>query len=801
VCIYELLSFFAGAWNGGRHALCLLVQTGDVERDRQQTVLFIKNLLDGGPLDPGIYRLSAKVLWLSAESIRLRYSSEIARELLQRCRSIENGAPQDQVPSDIIAWRDNMKKAFDDAYSTCADQLSRQFAEMSFSVEPHRFTARFGYAKPTDTEGRRGRLRSLIEALRPDAAYEALRSQDATRYAELFYLFQRALRPFTQLETILGRVEWTMPRCYDFPGTGSEEIPDPVLDPESGPDDGAPALPATPVWTSNPDLRNIVSQIAAISEGLRELGRMRERRARRSQRQNLEARLSEMLNALTLLVQSEEEAIKSDNDLLRRSPELFMSAYDTCWADFLRPFLVGFLPELWGSRRLIFRLPLWVPAPLFSRSRLVTSSIGLLLQGLRLLNLYQFLTASLACYRNSMTESFKILQRVRKRLPGLPNHLRNIDEELNLTSNIESPEPTWTHNPQMLEVTFNDPGDPKELIQTAILASEPLLTEHSSAIAEWARRSRIQEEDPVVPDPFSYWISANFQEDDAWRVSEQMIKAVAGMENYQKHLSLDDDRAGCFAVCNRDRIPAPLQDDDWCNWKRLALQHTDSPLKYDALRMLETINAQTKEPVGLLLDRGLADGFFILDTQGNIGLTDVTYPWLDDHARRVFFQRKTGLGRREFHKKCDSFVLRALWPWVFWTCDATECRIEWPIVSREDPDAAFSVIMAIDTDRAPNHGYFGKPEIHASDFMLVDSLDPVLMRLFAPSIRQAARSRFFTETILKNLLLGGSKRNRTISMEMKQLLTVYSDYCLFKQLSAPDWGELGFEEWNSDTAR
>ena len=757
VFVYETVCFFKETCDQAELDFGYLNFSGDKGADEEQIILFIQSTLKTKEPRHRIFRYQGTAVWWSPQSIRKEFFCKVAGRCLKKARELENDE-SGHITEEMVPWRTKFKDAFDLEFKRLTNDFTEQFSNARFSVDTDSFIRRFGY-------GRSDNFERLINAIMPERNVEALRSQDREGHEDTSFLFHPAINPFSALRERMILLERLAPLFYAFPASGINDIQKIELD--QGPAKGQPHIQesdlrsklGTPLWTGSPDISNMVQEMGSLRHSFQELADIRNRNTRRTRRRELETALGHFLQTIQIFVNGEEDTLlaRPGAELLRCLPNLFFLAYRTFWDQFVQPFIVELVPAVWSGRRFIFQLPAFVPAPFFRSSLITTYIIEILIEAVRLLNLYQFLYVSLTQYRSTITESQRRLTTIKKRLPLFREQIKNIKIELALAQQETFKGISWINDPEMLLAAPEGKTDRRRLVKSALNEAASIIETRADRIGEMASLSREPGGAVLDQEPNRFWIPAYFQVNEAWAVSKNMIQGIVQDKDFQQLLPISEGENRYYYMDRSERIADPSREPEWSVWKRCALQKTDEPLRKDIQTFSHVHGMEHENLVHILIGRGFEKDFWELtkeDKGGDLTIAMDAYAWSDFVIRRTFFQHKTGLTRTVFEKKCDRFQLRAIVSWLKWfqAQSRKSGTLRPSDMMNPDKGEIFESILDMVMNRTP-HPYFGRPHINPPYFMLEDCMDPALMRLFMAENKNTAMARHFSRKHLFNLLV------------------------------------------------
>ena len=543
IFIYETICFFKETSDRRELDFGYLSLSGNKNADEEQINLFIQSTLKLKEPVPGIFRYQGTVVWWSPQSFKKEFCCKVAGKCLNKPRELEKNE-QAYIAEEIALWRSNFKDAFDRELGKLTNDFTDQFNQAGFAIQADGFIRRFEHGKNDSFE-------RVIHAIMPETTVEVLRSQDRAGNQDTSFLFHPAITPFSALQDRINHLERLAPLFYEFPALGINAIQ--KIEWDHGPATGQPHIQesdlrsglGTPLWTGSPDISNMVQEMDTLRLSFEEMAGIRNRNARRTRRRELETALGHFLETMQNLVSSEEDALmaRPGAELLRCLPNLFFLAYRTVWDKFVQPFIGELVPAVWSGRRFIFQLPRFVPAPFFSRSLFITYIIEILLEAVRLLNLYQFLYVSLTRYRSNITESLKGLNNIRKRLPLFREQIKHIKKELALAQQENLKGISWMDDPASLETAPEGETDRRQLIKTALNRATSLIEVRAGQIGELARLSRELGGAPLDEEPDRFWVPGYFQVNEAWAVSKEMIQRIVQDTEFQQFFPISEGRA------------------------------------------------------------------------------------------------------------------------------------------------------------------------------------------------------------------------------------------------------------------
>lgn len=788
VFIYEKLSMLIELQKQYRFAICYLSLTGESEQDRKQQILLAKygaeyaeTAGENGP-SSGVYLFSAEVsLWIP-KRIRMRYASKIAKEFLTKAWKLEERFPDEYVPENIRPWWDNMQEAFYDKANRLGKEFGEAFSNTSFGVDRAEFVERFGTGRPRFRG--QSRFDRLIRLLAPDNK-ALLRKQNVDEQPDLFFLFSPAIRPFVALEEVLAGLEKMQPLFYRFPAVNINKIKQVEWEMPDASEFAVAEnrLQNIPLWSANPEISARIQELGRLTQAVDQL-----RTARGATRSNLQQQFIQDLEAFRNnfheIVNSEVQTILMDHDILLRFPATIFAAYTEFWRQFMSPFLEMY-QRAWWCRRFVFQLPAWLPAPFFSRSPLIITLADILIDAIRLLDLYQFTAQSLMFYRESMKRSYCSIDRIKGKLPCLEDQIEHIFVELEETSFMDR-HFDWSQltDDKITVVSEEYYLNPERLVEETMEQATALIKKAVSQIASQAKKTRTNCKQ-IEQSPFTVFTPAHFQKNEAWVMADDMAKTILRHPDFDL-LDLEGKKDVYQVIYDKEKIDI-LQDQGWRTWKKRALKETDKRLEYDAI-VYSIPNIESKKLVEWLVNTGELKGFLEQGREGRIGIPEQVFKWLSPESRRFFFQRRRGLTKTELVKKCDPYILQELHSWVMWIMKKIDPEMDVDDIFSCKAGELFDLISNESNLRGQEvnhfdhiyaHRYFGKPYLLTPYFMLVDCMSPVLMRLFAPAPGNAA-PRYFSRDYFKNYLK--EQENQELLYE---LTAVFFDYCMYTDQAFP----------------
>lgn len=761
VMLYERLSFLV--MQPEKVLVCLFC-TGDQIPDVRQRELLAAYLVrsDVKTLTRGVYHFSAReVLW-SPDQIRHRFYIGLAKKILVAAWHDENAniaTYVSDVSEDFLPWRLDMQAAFQTEIRQREEIFATAIAMANFTMDPTEITARYGYGRPAGRDAQRSD--TMLELLAPERNSSRPDRVAGERREESFPLFLAMNRPFATLPDVIGAVEDSLPTFYDFPETTSAGVRQFSSELERLDAVSLAALRErqNPFRSETADFPLFQEHLARLPALMDQYARGRGQ-ARRLQREALTRELTGLVAEMRALVDAEVESVRSHPNLLRLDPVRFDVAYAESWRLIFQP-LFSLRLASWGSRRFLFPLPPWLPGQIHRHTVIMRRLHELLGETVRLLNLYQYAAISLSRFREDIAESMTVVHQLNHRIERLRRHRDNIVQELDTADGI-----ILESKPTLATERFDTKlPDPEAMLVEMLDASTQKVTQVvQEDISRLGQGSHLPGAGKPAGD-FLAFLPCIYQHEDAWKAADTM-RLIAGHPIFTKILKLPQAAPSEYVVqCEWEKIDLLSENADWRRLKKEALQRSSTPFYHDAV--VRTMPDMKPELLtNWIIETGLAKGMFSKDERQWIGLaSDVAGSWLPRQARRLFFQCSPGLDLNGFLKRCDSHTLWALKAWLCHASIADLERIHSTLPGPEmilpamSPEDIWNLLQCVgDCEPDPvephplSHPFFGQPRKDTVYFMLVDTLDPCLMRLFeAGRIEDNLATRYFPETYAKSL--------------------------------------------------
>ncbi|MCF8093485.1 MAG: hypothetical protein K9K40_13640 [Desulfotignum sp.] len=486
---------------------------------------------------------------------------------------------------------------------------------------------------------------------------------------------------------------------------------------------------------------------------------------RRQVKRQLTADLEQLHQHITALIDNEHNHLTRDPDILFRDPDRFRMAYEQFVSFFFRGYLSSIINASWGTRRICFFLPLWFPSFAFRRTGMFPLLCGLMVQGIRMLNLYQYIYLSLINGREQFKNMKSTVTAIQNRSRALETQHLHIIQELNLIP----------HHQELIKE--QEKNEPLFFVENCLPDQNELIEENKKKISrfvdEWESNlfSLLHSSfDKSLPfeseDDLKFWVPGYYNSHEAWYVARNMIQTMsqsAGFQFDKAPLSLPQ---GICVFCKCESIKQIQEEKEWILWKKIAIKHADNPFRNDVVS-LSSIPRHIENNPSALMDWAVGEGFVLKDAGDRIGLCKQAFSCILREKRSFFFQHHESLSRQEFSMRLHTYAyhqITACLKWIttrefFQRNEFSDLRTQ---VDQFLP-AGFSfqssvkdLFKVIDQICVCNqnlaHPFLGKFVNKPSSFFLEDTLDPVLMDFFKPENSKTCKPRFFAPQYLINAL-------------------------------------------------
>lgn len=762
-----------------------LIVTGNSRLDRVRARLFAKSKGIIKPPGPGVFRYHANIFYPSRKRAEVSFANEVSQTYLKRMQSEERQEAA-WVPERWAKWR----RGFQKTLSGRLEEVNRTFVQtvksMDFAIPRDNFGSHFG-------DGRKDSFGALFENL-------CRFPESSENNQQLEVIFLQPINPLRDLTAELSQLRDVISNFYVFPIPDTDPFP-PGCDIDSPPRKTfAYELCATGSKTQMSGGRGndaiqprIEKLFGDIGNGI---GRLTPKPApdrgsavsgadRRAVKHELKANLSELHTHLSEVVRREVGLLSSDAEILQYSPRIFQEAYNRFYTFFFSGFMAPIIPALWRTRRFVFPIGGHLPGPFFKHFGLLKPLLEALLQGLILLNVYRFLGLSLTLYRKERDLINQACRTIRDLSERIHRQAVNITEELNLKAyhaeNVMVSEyADALLDSRVLSFIEAPPEDPNKIIQDSLDRVEKQFPGHLQTIKRLLEESFAKEFHPS-PDFYKHWVPAVYNQQDAWRIADEMISSVLNDQTLRRFLPENEIPEG---ICVHENFEGPLDVgscEDWLIWKKKGLCTVSEPFQHDACRVQTHADGFSENrPADMLANWRKTQ--YIDQKEDRVKLNPQAYRWLEPEFRSFFFQRSQPLSKPEFISRMDSHAYKGLKTWLYWVCTRLnvsntrnilqQTTVE-PLDSRR-AGALFDFIVqnVPQHDTRADHPFFGVLDDRtAGGFLLNNTLDAHLMFFFRPGKRDNAAPRTFPI----NFFLSALGKDRAL---FEALNRAFQDFCL-----------------------
>ena len=764
--IYQILCYLVFFQKKKKIAFYYLIipsEDSSQHANRQKQIFaFIKHALETSLHISGIYRFKAFFFDNLPGNMESTFYKNIALDTLDQVKKKLNKESSTFLSEQYPLIHGDFRRAFGESLRQTAIGFSSSLPATAAVSTRQNFTAIFGDLKER-------RIETLIEALRIS------NNQIFSSHQPLF------IAPDTPLANIyeeLDSFHLFLPNCFSHPldpdfipelPPPSQELPESLFcSVQCGSDNGMPSAQEGSLLHGIMEIFEAIGpQIGQLSSNLnRRSNRQHITRVNRGQlKLQLRQEFGELLQMITALVDNEHRLLSNDNDLLFRDPDIFRNAYINFQNFFLNGFLFPITLSAWTTRKFIFFIPMWCPAPFFKRTGIFPIICDLMIQVLRLLNLYRYIHFSLANYREEFESIGIKITEIQKRSQGIDQQLSNIEEELNL-------------NPHYQERIRNDSAlDDLFFIETPLPEKATLIEENLrraetlTAIKKWTSnvlvlvKASFKDSKPFEDESYGkYWVPGYYNFHEAWKISEQMIEVLkkSRLFRFDKVVSSLPQGMCVYKYC--DYINDLNSENEWFQWKKHALQNCDVPFAHDVIHPPAIFSKFKDISIDQFIEWGVKHKILIQDTQGRLSLCNEAYSFLHPEERPFFFQRNKPLSQRIFYERLHNHAYHKIIGCLKWIMDRDYFQktrfqhlrgnVDRLIVLKPTSDESRGVLFDIldqisDNEQTLIHPYFGKFINTPSLFFIENTLDPILMDFLKPESKQHCKPRFFSIHYLK----------------------------------------------------
>jgi len=735
------------------------------KNSQKQIFAFVKHALENTLHSNGVYRFSASFFDNSPGNMEVSFYKNIALDSLHQVKEQFSMETNDFLSEKFPLANGDFNRTFDESLRHTATRFSNSLPAVAAITSRKNFTATFGFLKDQSIE-------TFIQNL-SFSENEAVSSNQA--------LFSRPDTPLADIYEELDSFYLFMPNCFSHPVEHNflSELPSPRQDLPGqlfcmailGSEGTLLAQEGNSLHRIMELFQSIGVQIGHLrsnpnsQRNLQNIPRINRKQVKRQLRQEFE----ELLQLITDLVDNEHHLLRTDEDLILRNSDIFINAYTNFHRFFFHSFLFSITMTLWSTRKVIFFLPTWFPSPIFKRTGIFPIICDMMIQGLRLLNLYRYIHFSLVnCREQFKAIGSKIIE-IQQRSNSIDKQFTNIEKELNLTPHHQE---TIYREAELNDLYFTDTPLPERetLIEENLHKEETVMT-----VKQWASNAFSLIEGSINDGtPYNegtseiYWMPGYYNYHEAWLISKQMIGALKKSRLFQFDGVVTSLPQGMCAYKYCDHINDLNDENEWFKWKKHGLQTSDDPFVNDVLTPSAMYIHLKDLSMDQLIEWGMNHQFLIKDTQDRLALCNAAYPFLQPEDRPFFFQRNEPLSQRLFDERLHSHAYHKIIAYLKWIITKDSFKDSFQKSQLQSLRADMNHLIVLKTtsyesigmlfdifDRISNqkqkleHPYFGKFINAPSLFFLENTFDPVLMNFMKPENRQHCQSRFFSKSYLK----------------------------------------------------